>query len=620
MSEVLSRFEKLKQKEKLELLRLWDIKYYEQDNPEVTDEEYDACLRSYNAKYKKKYVSALGKTGNGFDKYEHTVPVLSLDKITTEEGLGAAFNRFIANVVVEPKLDGLTVVYYPDGKLVSRGDGHVGEVLPFADKIPGLPAPMDKPVRMEVLIKKETLEKHFAGETKNPRNIAAGILRRKDYTEDVKHLSFYAYNILGEENLNEKEQVDALKAHGFTTPDYFEFRTDGLPLNIFISSMQQWAASQPYHTDGIVIKRNTRAVDVPINYTSHHPDNAVAFKFVSATETTTLRAIEWSAGRNKFTPVAVFDPVQLGGNTITRASLHNLNIIEKLNVKIGSVVEVTLKNEIIPQIIKSDGMGIAIRPIKHCPICGHELVLNNAMEVCCINDDCALSMRDTMSKIVDNNGMDIEGISDETLAKLYDVMVEKGNVFPFELLKLTEDDFKKAGFTKYMAAKLCTQIAKKKEGVKPENFLYACNIPGVGLSTARDIMAHFSDIDDMINRWAAVGMDIEGIGQVTFASVHKYMSTIRKAKEYVVSFAENELRAQSSASKGLIVITGKLSRPKAFYEALITDAGYHYSDSCTKNTDYLVAADPDGNSTKLQKARKNGTKVIGEAELMELLK
>ena len=619
MSEVVSNFYKLNQKEKLEKLRLWDVLYYEQDNPEISDEEYDECLRYYNAKYKNKYVSALGKAGSGFAKYEHPYPVLSLDKITTAEGLSSTFARFNAPVLVEPKLDGLTVVYYPDGTMVSRGDGHTGEVLPFADKIPGLPRPMAQPVRMEVLIRKEDLEKYFADETKNPRNIAAGILRRKDYSDDVKHLSYYAYNILGSP-LNEKAQMELLKNAGFNTPEYLEFRYDSQPLDIFISSMQRWSHEQPYYTDGIVIKRNTSTIDVPVNYTSHHPDNAIAFKFVSAVAETTLLDVEWSAGRNKFTPVAIFDPVELGGNKIMKASLHNLNIIEKLGVKIGSRITVTLANEIIPQVIKSDGNGTEIVPLKCCPVCHSSLVVNNAMEVCCTNEKCALSMRDTMAKIVDNNGMDIEGISDETINKLYDVMESRGNVFPFEILNLTPADFKQAGFTDYMAAKLCAQISKKKKDVKAESFLYACNIPGVGLNTAKDIMAHFTDIDDMLSRWCAIGMDIEGIGQVTFASVNEYLPVVRKAKEYIDSFAENKLCAKGSASsKGLIVITGKLSKPKSFFEALITNADYRYSDSYTKDTDYLVAADPQGNSSKLQKARKNGTSIISESELLELL-
>ena len=156
MEDIKNKFEKLKAAEQIRLLKLWDDAYYNQDNPLVTDEEYDYCVAYYNAKHPdKKYTSSLGNSSNDFKKFTHQYPVLSLAKITTKEGYDEYGKKFDYNVVVEPKIDGLTVVYYPDGTLVSRGNGHVGEILPNAKFIMGLPKPLDKPVRMEVCIDKD---------------------------------------------------------------------------------------------------------------------------------------------------------------------------------------------------------------------------------------------------------------------------------------------------------------------------------------------------------------------------------------------------------------------------------------------------------------------------------
>ena len=152
MSKALEDFLRLSQKEKLAQLRTWDIAYYEDDAPLISDEEYDECVRQYNASYKKKYISSLGKAGSGFAKFAHPYPVLSLDKVTDKSLFEKRIREFEYKCIIEPKLDGLTVVYYPDGKLVSRGDGHIGEILPNIEKITCLPKPLDKPVRMDVMI------------------------------------------------------------------------------------------------------------------------------------------------------------------------------------------------------------------------------------------------------------------------------------------------------------------------------------------------------------------------------------------------------------------------------------------------------------------------------------
>lgn len=618
MSKVLEDFLRLNQKEKLAKLRIWDIAYYENDAPLISDEEYDECVRQYNASYKNKYTGSLGKAGSGFEKFEHTYPVLSLDKVMDKAEFEKRIQEFRHCCIVEPKLDGLTVVYYPDGKLVSRGDGHIGEVLKSAANITCLPEPLDKPVRMEAVILKADYEKYFKDSAKNPRNLAAGILRRKDATEDIKYIAFYAYNILGADELSESEQLELLESKNFRVPKKLSI-TDAASMEKAYEVMESWAAAQEYNTDGIVVKADIAKDERDFGSTSHHPNNAFAYKFISKVKETVVKAIEWSAGRSKFTPVAIFETIELGGAAVSRASLHNLNIINRLGIKIGSKVNVTLKNEIIPQIVSCDGRGEDIEIPKVCPFCGEMLLVNFSDELFCPNQDCSMTILDTMNKLVSNQGLDIRGISEELVKSIFDFA--DNNMEPFSILEYDADYLENSlGLSKYMAAKLASEISRKRSGVKFENFIYACNIPWVGVSTAKDIAKNYPDVQSFLDTWEYTGKKIDGIGDVTYASIMRNLEKIRANMQYVLSFKANDLYKAGKINNETIVITGKLSLPKAHYKEQIEKAGFCYSDSLSKETDYLVAADPSGKSAKLEKARKNGIRILSESELLELLK
>ena len=614
MNNVLEEFSKLSQKEKFNQLRKWDIEYYEQDNPSVSDEIYDACLREYNGKYKKKYVSALGSNSSIFEKYEHQYPVLSLDKVTDRDNFEDRIqNTFGYNSIAQPKLDGLTVVYYPDGKLVSRGNGHIGEVLPFANKVMNLPPPLDYPIRMEAVITKEDYENNFKDSSKNPRNLVAGILRRKDYTDDIKFVEFYAYNILGADHLSQLQQLDYLLSKGFKIPETYYITNEGSMKYIF-RKMEEWSKEQEYVTDGVVIKSNLPKNAKDYGSTSHHPNNAFAYKFVSKVAETILRNIEWSRVRNKLTPVAIFDPVELNGSTVTRASLHNMNIIKKLNVKIGSKVGVTLKNEIIPQIIYSDEKGEDIVAPTICPCCGKHLFINDSLEIICDNPGCSMYLESTMNRIVSKSGLDIRGLSEKTIDKIMETSVISN---PFEILSDSYTKLSDAGLSDNQALLVAIRIETAKEKTNPANFLYACNIPHVGFNTAKNIFKRFKTFDNFLDNWATDGINIDGIGDETYAEIKYYLPYIKKCAEYISSFEEPK-EEKVVATKGTIVITGKLSIPKDSFRELIEKAGYGYSDNITKETTYLIADDINGNSSKLKKAREKGIKIITEDEFFNL--
>lgn len=613
MTNVLEEFSKLSQKEKFNQLRKWDIEYYEQDNPSVSDEIYDACVREYNGKYKKKYISALGANSSIFEKYEHQYPVLSLDKVTDQETFEERIKNFGFNCIAQPKLDGLTVIYYPNGKLVSRGDGHIGEVLPFANKALNLPPPLDYPVRMEAVITKEDYKNNFKDSAKNPRNLVAGILRRKDYTDDIVFVEFYAYNILGADHLSQLQQLDFLQKKGFKIPETF-YIEDEMRMKYIFRKMEMWSKEQEYVTDGVVIKSNVPKNIKDYGSTSHHPNNAFAYKFVSKVAKTILRDIEWSKGRNKITPVAIFDPVELNGATVTRASLHNMNIIKKLNVKIGSNVEVTLKNEIIPQIISSDGQGEEIiAPVK-CPCCSNLLFINDSMEIICNNLGCSMYLESTLNRIASKGGLDIRGLSKKTISKIMETSVITN---PFEILNDSYVKLIDAGLSDNQALLIAVRIETQKMKVNPANFLYACNIPLVGLSTAKDIFKKFKTIDNFLENWTMDGISVKSVGCETYIEIDHNLNYIKKCAEYISSFIAIEEK-ESAVTKGAIVITGKLSMPKDSFKELIEKAGYSYSDNITKETTYLIADDINGNSSKLKKAREKGIKIITENEFFDL--
>jgi len=755
MSEVFEKFKKASANQQRQMLKTWDIEYYNNDAPTITDEEYDMCLAFFNNKpgIKNKYVSSLGAANDGSIKFEHPYPVLSLEKIVTKADFIKAAAEFDNNVVIEPKLDGLTIVYYPDGKIVSRGNGQIGEILNADRDIPGLPAPYSLPIRLEAVITKSNFEKYFREDSQKPRNLAAGILRRKlksqeeidaipkgqvakiaaelkkreKALEDIKHITFYAYNILGADDMSEEQQMAKLKELGFEVPVVQIIKGEA-ELSAAFDNMETWSKAQDYDTDGAVIKANISKKEKDFGSTAHHPNNAFAFKFVSMTAETILKKIRWSLGYDKLTPVAQFDDVVLGGSVVLQASLHNLNIMEQLKVKLGSKISVTLKNEIIPQVIECDGQGTEIEIPATCPACGSTLIINDTKELVCTNPACKAKFLDTMSRIAGKNGLNIEGMSveildaiyrickrdglelstpyallnidKETLKKAFDLVhitktrlvakrlkalqdeeagespeIFEGNLFAdfseeeilanirneaklfglsavdddkrvrdiiaanmeyeaFEEL-VTEADLKDTAVIheRPLAAKLMGEIQRKKKEVMPANFLFSCNVPELGINTAKLILKHFKDLEDFLAHWttpdvdkdnnpAPKGMTIDGIGDVTYEYIRQGLELIKANMSYVESFAPNtyyvsEEDKEKEAAKLKICISGKLSKPKAYYEKLIVESGNTYLSSVTKDLDYLVSLEK--GTSKVVKAQKYGITILDEDGLMKLL-
>lgn len=610
-------FAKMSAEDQRKQLQYWNDEYYNYDSPDVSDEIYDTCVNLYNQNNEP--LNYLGAAGD-FEKYEHPYPVLSLDKINTREAYDKIIEKFSGNVLIQPKVDGLTVIYYPDGKLVSRGDGHIGEVLPWAHLIPGLPAPMDKPVRMEVYVSKGNFKKYFADTGKNARNMAAGILRRKEYSTDIKRLSYVAYNIMGSD---ETEILQRLKISlsGFYAIDFLPVTSIEIGKDTF-SHLESWSKEFPYETDGIVIKSNEGALEARYGHTGHHPNGMVAYKFKSAVATTTLRSIEWSYGRDKVTPVAIFDPIELGGTTVTKASLHNLNVMRALNIRIGANVQVTKKNEIIPQIIHCESdMPDDFKDVL-CPCCGEKLLERDNGELYCNNDNCPGRNLENCLRMSSKEGLDIQGLSEQTWKT---ILAEKKSYFsPFDFIWEAREYLKNPdkerhyGMTNKVWTKLCQATVDAATDVSLERYLVALNIPLVGKSTAKDIALYYNgDINAFIDMNNELNQ-IEGIGPETVTSILGSMMKIVGNMYRIISFKKPETKIKTAQVIAKIAITGTLSNPRSYYEKQIEEKGWHISSGISKNTDYLLCGEKAG--SKKEKAEKLGIKVLTEEEFEKLMK
>lgn len=609
----LNDFKQKTKDEKLQELNKLAESYYVQDISIVSDETYDACVSNYESEYGE-FTHPLGRALDAFEKYNHFHPVTSLAKINTKEQYDEICAKFEYDIMIQPKIDGLTAVVYPNGKIVSRGNGSIGEVLPWAHLIEGLPTYPRKPIRIEIFIENSVYEKEYKNVGKAARNIAAGILRRKDYTKEIKNLSYYAYNIVGS-NLPEFEQLRIIKDNGFKTVPYI-IETHQNLCDVAFNNMKNFVESHNAPTDGAVIKYGKANGLEKFGSTAHHPNNMVAFKFASEVKETILKDVIWQPGKEKYTPVGVFEPVTLGGSLITRASLHNINIINKLDVSIGSVVGVTLKNEIIPQIVsvknEEESERKAIKIIEKCIYCGTDIEINDSMEPVCKNPDCEMKIISTISKLVSKEGLNIVGVSDATI-KNY-VELNKG-IIPFDFLNINKEGLNKIGFTE-SATKMLKEIKTKRTTTLPK-FIYACNIDGIGEVAAKNISEKFNnDYNNFIENFEKAGKEIDGIGQVMYDNIVNALERIKKNSEYV-KFSNMETTKKTNCI--VFSITGTLKKSRSEIADDIDKAGHIFLDNITKKVNYLVVGDNVGES-KLTKANKYGIKIIKEEELYNLLK
>lgn len=642
--------------------------YYVLDRPEITDAEYDALMRELQALEEKHpefrspdspTARVGGQPREGFVKVTHSSPMLSLDNALNEAEL-AEFDARIRGLlkgepfayVAEVKLDGLSMAaHYDHGLLrqaLTRGDGRIGEeVTENARTIHSLPlrAKHSKAfglaafeVRGEVVMRRAAFERlnqqrEDAGEPRfaNPRNAAAGALRALDPALTAgRRLDYFAYFLFadGKPALpTQWEALNALDALGFVVnPHRRQCHSLGDVL-AFIHELEASREHLAYEIDGVVVKVDSVAQQERLGWTAKAPRWAIAFKYAARQAETTLESIEVQVGRTgTLTPVANLAPVIISGVTVSRATLHNEDEIQRLGLAAGDRVLVERSGDVIPKVVRVVSQG-AHRKLFHmpaaCPVCGGHVVREEG-EVArrCVNTSCPARLRETLLHFAGRHVMDIDGLGDA----LVDQLLSGGLVSSVaDLYQLTEDQLISLDrMGKKSAAKLIGNIAKSKQ--QPlARVLNGLGIPFVGERTAQILADHFLSLD----RIAAAGTDelqqAAEVGPKVAAAIRDFFdeernrALVERLRDAGLQFQQEKRETRSGKLTGLtFVLTGTLptlTRDEA--QQRLEAAGAKVAGSVSRKTNYVVAGEEAG--SKLDKARGLGVRVLSEEELLAML-
>ena len=591
-----------------ELIAYHDRKYWEENTPEISDEDYDALTRALTALNPAhpllRKVSAVTVASEG--KVAHDNPMLSLDKAYSLEEVMEWAGKFARSkdevILVQPKYDGISALW-ENGVLSTRGDGYTGEDI--SDKVPLIElesvagtmplAQCQTAIRGEIVIREDDFRTLYSkirnrnGQLyKNSRNAAAGIMGLKDI------------------------RMMLLQKAKLTLVDYslHSIQTSYGQLREKWQEFLEQIEALPYPMDGIVLKFADEKLYDSLGTTAHHPRGAIAFKFSGIRCQSVLRSVEWSFGKNCLTPVAEIDPVEIGGVTIRHASLHNLqNVLEK-DLHIGDTVTVERAGDVIPYIVTSEpGEKRTSCLIDRCPCCDAPLV-RELPELRCINPDCFETRLRMLLSAVKNIG--IERLGEPVLRRLMKTFSVRS--LP-DLFRLTASDFLRVdGFAALSAENLYREIQSART-VPDWQILASMNIKGIGPNIAKAILKvyPFHTLRTMTAEQLAT---IDGIGpERGKAMEYEFRNGAAELDELLSCVTMQEQSGGASGGK-TICFTGKMPEKRSYYEKLAKAAGYEPADSVTSSLSVLVAADINDNSSKLVKARKAGIRIISLAEFL----
>lgn len=649
---------------KKRLYELYDIveghnyRYYVLDDPDIDDFEYDKLMqevKSLEAEYPD-LVTPLSPTRRvggyaltTFEKVTHTVQMGSLQDVFGEDELYAFDNRVRQEVkpvyAVEPKIDGLSVsLEYRDGVFVrgsTRGDGFIGEdITENLRTIRSIPLKITEnlpflEVRGEVYMPRKSFaslvaEQEENGEkiAKNPRNAAAGSLRQKDSAITARRgLDIFVFNIQqieGKEITSHHESLEYLKKLGFKVVDDRLYDTiDGAVARIREIGAEKKDYS--YDTDGAVIKIDDFAQRDVLGSTSKVPKWAVAFKYPPEEKETKLLEIEINVGRTgALTPVAIFEPVILAGTTVSRASLHNQDIISQLDVRMGDTIVVRKAGEIIPEVVRvakhEDGSVQYFIP-EICPICGHKAEkTGDEAAVRCVNPNCRAQILRSIIHFASRDAMNIDGLGEAIVEQL----AENGLIEnAADLYKLTyEQLLTLPNFKEKSATNLLTAIENSKKN-EADRLVFALGIKGIGRRSAELLCKRFGNIDEIMKATVSDITELDSFGEVLAESVvsafnaEDMIELVKRLKAYGVNTTYSNA-AVGDAFKGLtFVLTGTLPTLKREQaKEMIEKLGGKCTGSVSKKTNYVVAGEEAG--SKLTKAEELGITVISEEELLKM--
>lgn len=639
--------------------------YYVMDNPLVSDaiydQKYDALVRLEKETDTILPGSPTQRVGDGilpgFAKVTHTKPLLSLNKAQTIGELEAFFNTVVKewekypeklpneglSFVVMEKLDGLTLnETFEDGQLVlaaTRGTGTVGEnVTEQARTIANVPQTIAYTptfaIHGEALMTKKAFDaynKQAAEPLKNLRNGAAGALRNLDLAETRKRrLSAMFYDITDSRHDFPllSDRLDYLKVLHFPTVAYRVATTlDRLITEIM--SIQDRRQSLQYDIDGVVIKVNNLKFAEHLGYTSKFPKSAIAFKFEAEELATRLIDVEWTVGRTgRVNPVAILEPVDIGGVTVQRATLNNMDDIAKKGVRLGSEVIIRRSNDVIPEILGTIENGEETTEIvapTHCPACQQALVNEGAFVVCENTLGCQPQLVKAVVHFCGREAMDIVGFSD----KAAELFIENGiindvaDLYELEEKRETIVTLPKFGVKKY--EKLIEQVEKSKS-IPANRFLYALGIQNIGRSASRDILSHFGTFDALRQATPEQLLEVPEVGATMVANIRNWFdhpanqALLGRLLTYITLEEGGETTIEESPFTGkTVVVTGTMAQfSRNEIKAYLEGMGAKVAGSVSKKTDFLIAGENAG--SKLAKATELGVTVLSEEEFGEILK
>lgn len=627
--------------------------YYQEDREIMSNREYDALYDQLEQmEAETGIVLADSPTVNvGYEavdalpKETHESPMLSLDKTKERETLRA----FIGTnpTLLSWKMDGLTIVLtYENGELqkaVTRGNGIVGEVITNnARTFKNIPLKIAYQGRLvlrgEAIITysdferiNETIEDVDA-KYKNPRNLCSGSVRQlNNQITAERNVRFYAFALVSAQDVDMHNsrayQMEWLKSQGFEVVEYR--MVTGESLDEAMDYFSHAIENNDFPSDGLVALYDDIAYGDSLGSTAKFPRNAFAFKWADEIRETTLREIEWSPSRTGLiNPIAVFDPVELEGTTVSRASVHNVSIVKELQLGIGDTIQVYKANMIIPQIAENLARSSNLEIPHICPVCGEEarVIQENEVEsLYCMNPDCVAKKIKAFTLFVSRDAMNIDGLSEATLEKF----IAKGFIHDFgdifEIAKHREEIVTMEGFGEKSYDNLIASIDKAKETTLAK-VIYSLGISNIGLSNARVICRHFDDDLDKIRTAEEEEISaIDGIGPVIAKSLTKYFKDPENNRklDHLLGYLhinKEEVSENQTLAGMNFVITGSLEHFSNRGEAkkLIESLGGKVTGTVTGKTNYLINNDTTSNSSKNKKARELGIPILSEEDFIKM--
>lgn len=640
--------------ELVELLNKASRSYYQDAQEIMSNYEYDRLYDELQSLEKELGITLSNSpTVNvGYEvvselpKERHESPMLSLDKTKEVEEL----KNFVGSqkVLMSWKMDGLTIVLtYRDGKLykaVTRGNGEVGEVVTNNAKV-FKNVPVQIAYRGELILRGEAVIGYHDFEKineeiedvdakyKNPRNLCSGSVRQLNNQITAKrNVMFYAFTLVQADGVDFQNsracQMEWLKAQGFTTVEYHMVTRDTVEDEVAKFSSE--ISKNDFPSDGLVLSYDDIAYGRSLGRTAKFPRDSYAFKWQDEIRETILREIEWSPSRTGLiNPVAIFDPVELEGTTVSRASVHNISIMEELELGIGDKIEVYKANMIIPQIAENlTRSGVKDIP-ERCPVCQGETKIRqvgNAKALYCMNPECQAKHVKAFALFVSRDALNIEGLSEATLEKF----ISRGYIHTFadifHLDRYKDEIQGMEGFGEKSYRKLIESVKKARTTTLPR-VVYSLGIAGIGLANAKVICRELKyDVEALLMVTEEELNEIQGVGEVLAKAFIGYFSDAKHVENFRKLLEELTIPEETSTKKQIFegvnfVITGSVTHfaNRGEVKELIESLGGKVTGSVTSKTNYLINNDVTSTSSKNKKANELGIPIISEETFLELV-